>query len=1696
MRQQHYRQPLIVSLMLYGVVSLPILCEWAIAPVFAQVLPDGTTATDIGICGSICTIEGGDRRGGYLFHSFQEFNVGNRQQVRFANPRGIETIFSRITGNNPTRILGVLGVNGNADLFLLNPNGILFGPNARLDINGSFVASTADSILLGNATFNARNPNPTPLLTVNVPLGLQYGTGAGPILVEGSQLAVLPGETLALVGGDIRLTGRANLTAPGGRIELGSVTGGRVDLLFANPHSGLNYENVSNFANLSIAGVNLDVAAAGGGSITLNAENITLANNTVLSAGIREIESAAPAGNITLNATEAIAITNSTVTNSVQPRAVGDSGNITLTANRATLRSASILSSTTGTGNAGRVSLNVEDTLFLSEINPDTRLSSTIGSLVSQGARGNSGGLIITAGSVMLQDGATLDSSTLGNGNAGNIDLTVRDRLSLRGLNRNSLLGSSLITSVVGQGGRGNGGNIAITAGEVSLEDGAVLSASSFGGGNAGNITLTVDDRLSLSGRNSNPLLGSSLITSVVGLEGRGRGGNITITADAAFLEDGAILSTGNFGEGSAGDITLTVSDRLSLSGINNSPLVLGSSSISSVIGPSVVGNGGNITIQAGSLTLDDGAIISSSTDGQGDSGDIRLMVEENLLLRGRNQSSGSIITSLLGLGATGEGGNTIINADSISLEDGAAIGSSTFGRGDAGDITLTVNSALSLSGYNNGESSSIQSEVAESAIGDAGDINIQASLISLTDAANISAETTLGQGGNITLSDVNLLLMQNGSRISTTAGTAQAGGDGGDITLDAALIVAPADENSDIRANAFEGRGGNVSIFSQGLFGIEFRPVETPQSDITASSEFGIDGIVTITSPDVDPNRGLTELPTALVDASQQIAQTCPTSTNTATELGEFVVTGRGGLPPNPADILSGTQTSQTAIASDTQTTNTILPRPTRSLTQAQALQDQGLHRQAIAALTATLEWQPTTLTNPQALQTHLQVLPVSSSHTAILQSLGESLRIVGNLEAARAILQHSLETAEQLQEPEAIALAHLRLGNLTRTEALVNLNRSNLTVTEAIALIQRSQQGDRRLGIDAAEQFYRATQQAIAHYQQSTNISNTSHTQISAQLNQLRLAIETERHSDVQHLLPSVQHQIDRLPPGHLAVEAQINFAQSLMKWEGEQDSAFQLLNAAVQQSRTLHNSRLESYGLGYLAEWYEQNGQFREAQELTQQALLLAQAEQAPEIVYRWQWQLGRLLKAQVDAGQGDYQQAIAAYTEAVNTLQSIRADLVAIAPEQQISFRETIEPIYRQLVALLLDDTYKTPTAQDLQAAREAIESLQLAELDNFFRAACLNANPRSVDQVDQNAAVIYPIILPDQLAVIVSLPQWSSPSSSQSSSRSRQLIYYTIPVTQVEIESTVSLLRDALDQPNDYRFLPPAQQLYDWLIRPLQTQLASQSVETLVFVLDGALRNVPMTVLHDGEQYLIEQPYSVALTPGLQLLETRPSISTSSSVLLAGITEARPGFSALPRVEDELGQIQSQISDTTTLLNQGFASSSTVVEINGAFTNANFQTAIRAKPFSIVHLATHGQFSSQLEETYILTEDSYITIEELKNSLQATSIRQDAALELLVLSACETAVGDEQATLGLAGMAVRSGARSTIATLWQVNDNSSATFMGQFYRELTHARTAQTTKAEALRLAQRSLLQHPDHQHPYYWAPYVLIGNWQ
>ncbi len=695
-------------------------------------------------------------------------------------------------------------------------------------------------------------------------------------------------------------------------------------------------------------------------------------------------------------------------------------------------------------------------------------------------------------------------------------------------------------------------------------------------------------------------------------------------------------------------------------------------------------------------------------------------------------------------------------------------------------------------------------------------------------------------------------------------------------------------------------------------------------------------------------------------------------------------------------------------------------------------------------------------------------------------LRSLGNVLRLTGRLSEAQQLLKQSVAWANHQENPQHKLLSLLSLGKTEQAlyeQAAYRYGQTSLLADKTTLKTHAEQ---------ALTQYTSAQTIAQTLVQETPDLVSQTDVQRFALL--VNLHLEPFSQELFPELLPQLKKQLStvkRLPspsPNRTNLYTQINLAKAYialrqspqMSIRPATTEIFDLLSQVQQQAITINDPDVESYALGTLGELYEQVAQqshndtrlLQQAQTLTSKALDLT--HQDDHIAYQWQWQLGRIYAAQQSTDQ-----AITYYQAATDTLRTLRQDLVAIESDAQFSFRDTVEPLYRELVALRLKQT-ATPSQESLLQAIQDVDALQLTELENFLSCNLAQTFTLSEPQVDMSTAIIYPIILADQVAVIVRLPQ------------SNELQFHSVAIAEGEVNQALTQLR----QQTEKRFRSPiflerAEQVYDWLIRPFEAVLTQQQIHTLVFVSDGALRNVPMAVLYNGERFLIED-YSLALSPGLQLPESKPLSQIQLDAIAFGLSDIRPdfephqGFAPLVNVETELAAIQTQVSSRQFL--------------NQDFTTPNLQTLGDSSGSPVVHLATHGQFSSDPSETFLLAWDQRITLNDFSQILQRQTTSDATDIELLILSACKTASGDNRATLGLAGVAIQAGARSTIASLWFVDDQSTAVLMTRLYEILGNP-TEPLTRAEALRQAQLDLLHTPGYQGPFYWAPYVLVGNW-
>ncbi len=919
--------------------SLCIFCSVNMFPTQAQVIQDATLPNPSIVTGNGTTdvITGGTQAGTNLFHSFQQFSIPGGHTASFQHNPGIANIVSRVTGSSASNINGlieVLQVGGNfssANLFLINPNGIMFGSGASLNIGGSFVASTASSVKFhGNHEFSAINSKAiSPLLIVSVPVGLQFESNPSRIMNQSRStdangetvgLSVKPGKTLALVGGEIEISLEGGLTASGGRIELGSVASPSLVSLSAG--FSLGYDGVKNFQNIQLQKALVNTTGDAGGNIQLVGKNITVSDGAIIFS-----DTYSKNGGSIFIQSEQLDVRGSTFIGT-DTYGLGNGGDITISTEKLLIQNGSqVVTLTSAQGKGGTLTVNATDSIKL--IGTSAKgIASNLITQVNPKSEGAGGNLAIATNQFMIQDGAFVASISSGSGLGGNVTVTATD-LDFRGVNALRPSSASGIFSTAS--GIGNGGNITVTASRLSLQQGAQVTATTTSSGQGGNVTIKASDYVDAIGtsRSGKPFSDSNgdILTSGLFAQtsGKGRAGQLTIETSRLQVLDGAQINTFTEGEGLAGNLLVRAND-VELAGVAlSSDGQLIPSTIAPVIPsglfagtyPNSKGNGATLTVETKRLSLRDGAVVQTSTLGNGDAGNLIIKASEFVDLTGtakggiyptsiQSLSGGLPGTNYVGFPeATGKGGNVSITTGNLTVRDGAQVAVSS------------LNPTSNAKG--------------------AGNLQIQANNIFLDNKGKLNAETASGDGGDIDLQLQKLLFLRNGSQISTSSGTAEQGGDGGNININAkdGFIVAVPGENNDITANAYSGSGGKINITAAGIYGMvqrsredlvrllqpnnpsEINPNLLSTNDITAFSQTNpnFNGDTSVNTPDTEP-LDLVPLPANLVDASQQIATGCTSGNRQAGS--SFTTIGRGGVAPSPTEPLTEETTIANWIALD----------------------------------------------------------------------------------------------------------------------------------------------------------------------------------------------------------------------------------------------------------------------------------------------------------------------------------------------------------------------------------------------------------------------------------------------------------------------------------------------------------------------------------------------------------------------------------------------------------------------------------------------------------------------------------------------------------------------------------------------------------------------------------------------------------
>jgi len=650
-----------------------------------------------------------------------------------------------------------------------------------------------------------------------------------------------------------------------------------------------------------------------------------------------------------------------------------------------------------------------------------------------------------------------------------------------------------------------------------------------------------------------------------------------------------------------------------------------------------------------------------------------------------------------------------------------------------------------------------------------------------------------------------------------------------------------------------------------------------------------------------------------------------------------------------------------------------------------------------------------------------------------AILGALGQAYLRVGLADKALPRLQEALALARAERQPALVAAALNDLGQI---------HASSGRSAEALASYLEST---------------RAAREARAPLVFAAGAANAA------------VALSASDPAAAAALLEEAEAQLGTATDSREADFARIRGAQA---WRGLRlepsdarllERPYALLGKALRSAEGRDDALALSYASGHLGELYAAAGREAEALDLTRRAVFAAQGARADESLYRWSWQSARLL-----ARLGERDAALAAYRRALASLQAVRQDMILELRAARRSWRDTVGPLFLELAELLLRRSGSETVPQErLLEARNVVEQLKAVELEDYFQDECVAtqlARQKDIDRIAPRTAVLYPIVLPERLEMLVGLADG--------------IHQITLPIAAAELAENARRFRQRLEKRTTSEFMPYARSLYAALFAPLEPLLAAHEVDTIVLIPDGPLRGVPVGALFDGKGFLVER-YAFATAPGLRLVEPRALVEGREiQILLSGLTEAVQSFPSLPFVDAELTGLQVLFAGGRQLRNREFSVPS-------------FEKAMRGTAYTIVHIASHGQFDSDPKKSFLLTYDGRLDMDGLEQMIKLARFREDP-IELLTLSACRTAAGDERASLGLAGVAVKSGARSALATLWYVNDQASSLLVNGFYRQL---RDAGGTKAKALQEAQRAVLADPRFRHPVYWAPFLLIGNW-
>lgn len=700
----------------------------------------------------------------------------------------------------------------------------------------------------------------------------------------------------------------------------------------------------------------------------------------------------------------------------------------------------------------------------------------------------------------------------------------------------------------------------------------------------------------------------------------------------------------------------------------------------------------------------------------------------------------------------------------------------------------------------------------------------------------------------------------------------------------------------------------------------------------------------------------------------------------------------------------------------------------------------------------------------------TQAEAQEVAPEKITDLQILAANERAAGRNRKALAALIAAKSLANARSPAPNAQKALLALDTASTLLALGRFEEAAVQLTEADAAVKYLSLAERvaldieRGRLDIEQGNVKAAAKRFADGMALANLGKQPELQATAWVNRIRARLELS-YLDLEEDLAGLLVLVNSLPASDRSARLLVAASELHLRAIDELDYPAELRKAVYESLLKVVGSKRASgatrgYAYGFLGAMYEQAKRYDDAVGVTRYALAEAQSGGYEEQVYRWEWQLGRILQAQQEIAAAE-----AAYARAVQVLGEVRPNF---ALGSRNTFARLVEPVYRGYADLKLARTATLPAGdvkyQNLREVRSLLEDLKRAEVEDYFASECVSSQGDGQFRIDSGTALIYPVFLDARTELLVETES--------------AIDQFTVAIGRNQMTETIRVFRRNLERVTARKaYLKQSQRLHEWLIAPIQPFLARNSVATLVVIPEGALRTVPISALHDGEQFLVQQ-YAIATTPSIELTSTVEG-ADKNNLLVGGLTDSVQGFVGLPNVEREIEAISSTFP-VSSMSNQSFRLD-------------RVRSELQDKEYSIAHFATHGQFESDFRQSFLLTYDSKLTLQDLQVVLES---RGDEPLDLLVLSACQTAAGDDRAALGLAGVAVQSGARSALASLWQISDAATAELVTGFYAQLAQSSASSNGKAGLLQAAQLELINSDRFQHPSFWAPYLLIGDWR